>query len=118
MAVKNGAKRLGDAGEQLAADYLIKNGLSLIARNYRVRGGEIDIIAKEGDCVVFAEVKTRAAERFAAPREAVGGKKRKRLQLAAENWLAETGYGGFCRFDVIEVIAGDRPLIRHWRDAF
>jgi putative endonuclease len=93
--------------------------MEIVSRNYKKSGGEIDIIAKDGAFVVFIEVKTRRNEVFAAPRESVGSVKRRRLRVAAEKWLAETGYAGFCRFDVIEVItAGETPLIRHWRDAF
>ena len=114
-----GKRALGNRGEALAAEFLRQGGMEILARNYRKAGGEIDIVAKDGAVVAFVEVKTRTSESFAAPRESVGGLKRKRLRAAAEKWLMETGYDGFCRFDVVEVIlAEEAPLIRHWRDAF
>lgn len=117
--MNEGKKALGGLGEALAADFLEKSGMEILAKNYRKSGGEIDIIARDGRFVAFVEVKTRRSEGFAAPIESVGKRKRARLAAAAEKWLAETGYAGFCRFDVIEVItAGEPPLIRHWRDAF
>lgn len=110
---------LGSRGESLAAEYLSQNGMKILERNFKRSGGEIDIIARDGSIVAFVEVKTRQSEGFAAPRESVGSVKQKRLRTAAEKWLLETGYDGFCRFDVVEVItAGETPLIRHWRDAF
>lgn len=119
MDIINARKTLGNRGEALAAEYLAEQGMKILAKNYRRRGGEIDIIAKDGSVLAFVEVKTRKSEGFAAPRESVGNVKRKRLRAAAEMWLMETGYDGFCRFDVVEVItAGETPLIRHWRDAF
>ncbi len=117
--MNEGKKALGDLGEALAAGFLEKSGMEILAKNYRKSGGEIDIIAKDGQFVAFIEVKTRQSEDFAPPIESVGKTKRARLRAAAEKWLAETGYAGFCRFDVIEVVtAGEPPLIRHWRDAF
>ena len=108
----------GMAGETVAAQYLLSIGYTILARNYRKRCGEIDIIAKDGEYVVFAEVKCRSG--WSTPREAVTPEKQLRLQRTAELWIAEQGYGGFCRFDVLEVFFGcaHAPLVNHWRNAF
>ena len=100
-------KRKGDYGEAMAALHLRAQGYAILARRYRTQRGEIDLIAKEGETVVFAEVKARSDARLSRPCEAVDGKKQQRLRLAAEQWLAETGWTGFCRFDVIEVFLAE-----------
>ena len=72
--VKN-QQKLGKLGESLAAKYLQKCGYSIIERNFRVRYGEIDIIAQEGDTLIFVEVKTRISTKFGLPEEAITVKK-------------------------------------------
>lgn len=91
----------GNAGETAACVYLEKKGWRILERNYTVKGGEIDIIAADGGCLVFVEVKARKNTRYGYPSEFVTEKKQQRLVSAALNYC-----GGDCcmRFDVIEVI--------------
>lgn len=80
---------LGQLGEKLACDFLKKRGYQIIDQNYRTRGGEIDIVAKEGKTVVFVEVKTRKSAAFGYPEEAIDERKRHKLAMTAECYLIE-----------------------------
>jgi len=95
----------GRKGEDAACAFLEAKGYTILARNYTVRYGELDIIAQKEEIVVFAEVKTRRNTRYGRACEAVSPAKQRKLIAAANLWLAETGYGGAARFDVIEVYA-------------
>lgn len=111
----------GRAGEQIAAGFLRGLGYRILAENFRVRYGEIDLIAKQGDMLVFVEVKTRRSDRFASPGESVTARKQARLRDAASLWLSEHGGESPSRFDVIEVILGlsdKAPRIHHIENAF
>ena len=112
-------KELGRKGEALARRHYEEHGYHVLAMNYRTRLGEVDVIAQRGSLYVFCEVKARSGGPY-APREAVTPEKQLRLQRTAELWIAEQGYGGFCRFDVLEVFFGcaHAPLVNHWRNAF
>lgn len=102
-----GRKRLGTVGEQLAASWYERQGFTVLARNWRCRHGEIDLIARRGDLVVFAEVKARSSLRFGVPAEAVTPRKQQRLRVLAGRWLAEHHPGRVeVRFDVVSVLAG------------
>ncbi len=105
---------LGAWGESLAGEYLRKRRYTLLAANYRCRGGEIDLIARKGRFLVFAEVKLRRGADFAAAREFVTAAKQQRVILAAQHWLAENPTDLQPRFDVIEIYAprGWRPKNR------
>ena len=111
------AKELGRVGENTAALALEKDGWTILARNARVGRHEIDIVAERGDILCFAEVKTRRqypdreVRGGFAPAEAVGGKKRESMILAAEGWLAAHPTEKSPRLDVIEVfVSPDNPL--------
>jgi putative endonuclease len=95
-------------------------GHAIVARGFRSRYGEIDLIARRGPLVVFVEVKTRTRGGIAPPSAAVTRAKRARLVRTASLYLARAGWGELpCRFDVIEVEPdGPRWRIRHLRDAF
>lgn len=80
----------GKVGEQAAEKYLKGLGYKILERNFRTRWGELDIIAKEGDCLVFAEVKTRHNDSFGRPEEAVTRAKQKHLIKAAQIYLSQT----------------------------
>ncbi|MGE0227057.1 MAG: YraN family protein [Dehalococcoidia bacterium] len=82
-------RRIGDAGERLAADYLERHGHRVIDRNVRRREGEIDLVTIEGDTVVFVEVKLRRPREFGRAVEALTAAKRRRLQTLAEAYAAE-----------------------------
>jgi putative endonuclease len=96
---------LGAFGEEEACKFLRNNGCKILCRNYRARGGEIDIIARQGKCIVFVEVKTRISVQYAQPWENVGYKKRRNLKTAAKFYIQEVCPGELnVRFDVISVV--------------
>lgn len=115
-------KRRGDRGEDAVAAELEKRAYEIIARQYRCRWGEIDLIVQDpGGVLCFVEVKTRSPRAIAAPREAVTAAKRRKLRDAASWYLAQTGWDGPCRFDVAEVYpadAGGRRQIKYITNAF
>jgi putative endonuclease len=82
-------KQIGDAGEDLAADYLIGQGYEIMKRNHRNRWGEIDIIALDHDTLVFVEVKKKSTDRFGSPGEMITPKKIKKIKNTAENYLVD-----------------------------
>ena len=114
-------KRVGDCGEDFAAEYLAGKGLSILERNYRTPVGEIDIIARDGRVLVFIEVKTRKCERYGQPALAVGLGKLRRIVRAAV-WYTSKRQGELppCRFDVVEVYAPANGAwsVRHLEGAF
>jgi putative endonuclease len=106
---------LGQLGEDKAAECLISLGYELVARNYRCKSGEIDIIAfdHQSDCFVFAEVKTRRRTEFSAPSEAVNPIKQRKIIESCRQYLAENNMDEVsCRFDVIEVYFSNNSPIR------
>jgi putative endonuclease len=114
-------QRLGAAGEALAERELSRSGLTILARRFRCRAGEIDLVALDGRVVVFAEVKTRRGTGFGSPAEAVTARKREHMVRAARVFLAAAGGDPPpCRFDVVEVLPGEDGVLvaRHVRDAF
>lgn len=111
----------GAWGEAQAARWLETQGCRVVARNFRTRFGEIDIIAEHGAYLLFVEVKTRKNDRFAAARAFVTEQKQQKLILAAEGWLQEHPTALQPRFDVIEVYGeegGGAPHICHLENAF
>jgi len=113
--------RLGVRGERIAAAYLTDIGLRVLDRNWRCREGELDLVARDGDALVFCEVKTRRGTGFGHPVEAVTGAKQKRLRTLAQRWLAaHDEHAPDLRFDVVGVLV--RPsqpaLVTHLRAAF
>ncbi|HYV85474.1 MAG TPA: YraN family protein [Patescibacteria group bacterium] len=115
------ATRLGRDGEAIAAGHLERKGWRILERGFRTRTGEIDLVAAEGDLLVFVEVKTRSGLGCGRPAEAVDARKRGRILRAAQLWLARHGRAEApCRFDVIEILAeaGAPARIHHIPDAF
>lgn len=96
-------KVLGRAGENRAAAYLKRQGMKVIARNWRTPFGEADVVAKDGDTVVFVEVKTRTNDSFSTPAAAVDAKKRRRYTDMARYYFTLHGAECDVRFDVAEV---------------
>jgi putative endonuclease len=95
---------VGDAGEEAVADWYRARGYTIVARNWRVRGGEIDVIARRDNVLVFCEVKTRRSTAFGSPAEAVTARKQERLRGLAMQWLrAENARAKMLRFDVASV---------------
>ena len=110
--------RTGRRGEDQAGKFLRKAGLKIVARNVRVGADELDLIAQQGDTLVFVEVKTRANEYFGRPFAAVNRAKRRKLSRAAIHFLKKRKLRPpYIRFDVIEVV-GEKPEIRHIQNAF
>jgi len=112
---------LGRTGEELAAEYLARDGFRIIARRWRRCGAEIDLVCERGDHVVFVEVKARSGVGFGAPAEAVTRAKRRKIARAALAFLVRHGWlDRSCRFDVVEVLAGpgSKWSVRHIEDAF
>ena len=96
--------RTGKLGEAAAKKQLKKQGLKYLTANYKTNRGEIDLVFKDKDCLVFVEVKTRRGDRFGAPAEAVGRAKVQRVRRLAAAWLAQSGiHPAEVRFDVVEV---------------
>ncbi|TWH48458.1 YraN family protein [Sporomusa sp. KB1] len=94
----------GDKGEQSAASYLSKLGYTIIATKYRAKTGEIDIIAKDKDCLVFVEVKTRRSTIYGFPAEAVNFRKQQKIINTALCFFNQRGITDCaCRFDILEV---------------
>jgi putative endonuclease len=115
VAARTHRQRLGARGEQLAADWYAARGYRVVARNWRCREGELDlVVAGHGD-VVFCEVKTRSSDRFGVPAEAVTPAKRRRLRVLAARFLAEHPAAGAgrrgVRFDVAAVTGGEVEVI-------
>ena len=119
MAADAGARR-GQAGEDLACSELRRSGLRIVERNFRCRGGEIDIIAEDGGVVVFVEVKERRSASHGTAVEAVTPLKRHRLLRAAHLYAAQNGLSDSpLRFDVVAIDWGaEGASIRHERGAF
>ena len=114
---------VGAWGELLAGEYLRCKGYSLLARSYRSRFGEIDLIAADERFLVFVEVKLRKNDEFARAVEYVDCKKQEKLRITAEYYLSEHPTELQPRFDVIEIYAPRGmetrgPKITHWEDAF
>jgi putative endonuclease len=110
----------GKYGEWLAVRYLKKKGYEIVGRNEKTPAGEIDIVARDADVLVFAEVKTRTGDRFGHPSEAVDARKRKKMEDSALLYLKRFKQKiPQARFDVICVtIAGSKNSIEHIADAF
>lgn len=115
---------VGRYGEQVAAEHLRAAGLHILSQNWRCRDGELDIVARDAEALVFVEVKTRSSVAFGSPAEAVNRLKRQRIRRLAVQWLAEyrdtIGSDNELRFDVVSVIrhrAGP-PDVTHLRSAF
>ncbi len=110
---------LGDRGERAAARFLRRQGLRVLLRGYRTRSGEIDLIARDGDTLVFVEVKAR---RQGVPAEAVTLEKQRRITLAALHFLRKHRLLEVrSRFDVVAIVWPDdrrKPEIEHIRNAF
>lgn len=112
---------LARRGEDAAAAYLERIGLTVVERNWRCSSGEADIIALDGDVVVLVEVKTRKSLAAGTPEESVSPTKQRRLVRIARQYLAHAGIEDTeVRFDVVAIrpISEDRALLRHHRAAF
>jgi len=116
--------KLGRRGERYAAWALRWRGYRLLARNYRTKFGEIDIVARHGGTLVFVEVKTRRSTNFIAAEDSVGPEKQRHIHRTAQQYMRDRQVpdGTDCRIDVVSVTLPDRwwarPRIEVFRDAF
>src|SRR3954452_16558104 len=113
--------RVGKIGEAAAKKYLIKQGLKFLAANYRTNRGEIDLVFREKDCLVFVEVKTRSSEDWTRPAAAVNAHKRKLLSGCALDYLQILKNPEVkIRFDIVEILLKDGAVheIRHLPNTF
>ncbi len=112
---------LGRTAEERACRHFEGSGFSVLARNYRSGDGEIDIVARKGDLLVFAEVRFREDAGFGSPEETVGPRKRRRVVAAARRFLSQLPPGSWqeARFDVIAIEGvGESAALRHYPSAF
>jgi len=104
-------KSLGKKGEELAAKHLEGQGYVILARNWCCHSGELDMVAKDGNTLVFIEVKTRRSTVCGSPAEAVNTKKQEKVRLVARHFLYENRTGAAAyRFDVVAVNATDKTV--------
>lgn len=113
-------QQLGRTGEEAALQYLDQQGYRILERNFRCRFGEIDLIARDGQTLVFIEVKTRRSRMFGAPALAVTKEKQRRLIKTSQFYLSQKGAAQpVCRFDVVTVqIEGGEPRVEVIKNAF
>ena len=110
---------LGLAGEDAACVELVRRGYEIVARRYRTRAGEVDVVARDGATVVFVEVKTRASDAYGGGAAAVTWQKRQRLARVAVEFLARHGQSSApCRFDVVVVTPAVVPRVEVYTHAF
>ncbi len=102
--MKNYNKVIGSIGEDIATKFLKKNKYKIIENNFKCKLGEIDIIAKDGDYLVFVEVKTRKSTKYGMPSEAVNYYKQQKIIQVAKYYLMNKSLDANVRFDVIEII--------------
>lgn len=103
----------GPAAEALAAEFLQARGLAIVERNYRCRGGEIDLIARDGETLIFVEVRMRSGAAFGGAAASITAAKRRRLAFAALHYLARLDREPPCRFDAV-LLAGLDPRRIEW----
>ena len=111
--------KLGEEGERLAVEFLKEKGYKIIRQNYKTPIGEIDIIASDGDTLVFIEVKTRESIEYGLPFEAVNKAKKRKIANVALLYLKKLKEIPACRFDVVSIFYEDRrPKFDLIKDAF
>jgi putative endonuclease len=119
--VGRATRALGRTGEDLACAYLETKKFSIVARGFRMFRGEIDIVARQGETLVFVEVKTRADDSFGRPEESVTPAKQRQIRRVAQGYLLAHPCGDAgCRFDVISILfrGPDDYRLEHFVDAF
>lgn len=120
MRVKN--KEVGDLGERLAAKFLRRSGYSILTRKYRCKFGEIDIVARDKDTLVFVEVRSKSDPEYGLPYETIDHTKRRHLERAAAEFLKRFNLFDYdCRFDCVSVLFDGNFKLKHIeviKDAF
>ncbi len=109
----------GEKGENIAANFLQKLGYIILARNYRAKKSEIDIICKEGETLVFVEVKMRTSTKFGHPEAFVNATKAAKVVEGAKAYIIKKNWQDAIRFDIIAVVLANNQIeIKHFKDAF
>jgi putative endonuclease len=119
--MKEDAKESGRRGEELACTFLVKKGYDIVKRNFRFGHGEIDIIARKEDLLIFVEVKTRTNYEFGEPELAITKSKQKQIIKIAKAYLyINEIYNMQCRFDVVAIMLEKykEPRLNHIENAF
>ncbi|MCU0356246.1 MAG: YraN family protein [Cyclobacteriaceae bacterium] len=108
---------IGKMGEEMAARFMEEMGFQVVARNYRHKHAEIDLIVHRDNWLIFVEVKTRSSTTYGEPETFVDFKKGRKIMEAAEEYIFTTNWRGHIRFDIVSVKLGNPPEIRHFEDA-
>jgi len=119
LRLGNATAAMGRRGEDLAHRFLRDHGLTVVARNFRLASGaaEIDLVARDGDTLVFVEVKSRATEEFGSPDRAVGLEKQRHMLRAALDYARRADVEWReVRFDIVNIVFSEPPAIKHLRD--
>ncbi|MFA6981315.1 MAG: YraN family protein [Ignavibacteriaceae bacterium] len=118
--MQSSTKEKGKEGEDLAASFLVEKGFEIIERNYRYGKGEIDIVARDKDFLVFVEVKSRESLEYGKPEEAITKRKMSQIRKIAEAYLAEKNITDEnIRFDVVAILfLGGETTINYYENAF
>lgn len=108
--------KIGRSGEQSAERFLRSKGMQVVERNYRCPQGEIDLIMRDGDTLVFVEVRRRASTAYGTPAETVAAAKQRKLTAAAQHYLLSQKISSrqALRFDVVGIVAGDKGETVDW----
>ena len=106
------AQAAGTAAEDAAAHFLARQGLEVLARNYRTRMGEIDLVARDGATLVFVEVRMRSSDLYGGGAESIGARKQARIVAAARQYLSNLRREPPCRFDVVTLDSGRPEWLR------
>ena len=113
-------KKTGNKGECVAVEKLLEEGYEILTRNYRNKWGEIDVVAKRDERIVFVEVKTKMGEDYGEPWEMINKHKLKQVENMGYLWCEEMEWKGLCRIDVVGVwldrVSGEATRIEHWED--
>ena len=120
MVLNQEKKEVGQRGEDLAVDYIQNSGYTVLERNYRCKLGEVDIIARDNDTLVFIEVRTRSSIDFGLPQESINRRKRHQISKVALEYLTRKKLKNIpARFDVIAIsLKGEKEKVEHFKDAF
>jgi putative endonuclease len=118
--MQKNTKYLGNFGEQIAAEYLIKNNFSILEKNWRYKKYEIDIIARKNNIIHIIEVKTRHVSEFGEPEDFVTKAKQKYIVTAANEYIVQKNLNFECEFDIIaiKIMEDKQPHINYLKNAF
>ena len=119
--MKSNNRVTGNKGESLAVLYLEKKGYKIIECNFSTRFGEIDIVCRDGQTLVFVEVKTKIGHNFGEPEEMVDRRKLLQVKKMGEVYLQDKGFDGLCRVDILAIVIGEKykvERIKHYQAVY